>query len=638
LLPRRWGSGLQGVGDDDWLDVLDYAVAEEGKDGPPANWPYPSWFDFATGEWYWKGKPDPCPVKPIGYAGGLYCFVTGPGEVRKFTAGQLHGSGGPADLFSGQMAWPRRHFRKWDPEKEAHIGNFQKLRCMAAMIRSCTLKGYIDSSSPMRSVGTWRGPDGTPVVHTGDRIFCGDQVLGPGELIGDYRYVVGGARQAPAHEEFQDGRFAWLPAPIGDCHKVIAHLDEWHWLDLEGRDLFAGGLWCDMLGDVLLWKPHRFVRAMPGSGKTHLLRYHRALLGGAAHPIQRTYSKARLEEHFAHTSCALLLEEAESDTEAERLRKVMELARLLSDEGATGGRFQREIDLHGSVTMVATLTEAWRPQDRRRFAYLELRPLNARANHSPITPPAVVAMIEQAAELSPAIRARALVLFDVFQRNLALARARVLELGGSPGDADQLGHLIAGWATMTSETVMMADDLRALERFKPYILTVMEEEDGTDDSSELLNTLLGLPAIGYHKGGQEFTLGQLIARAREPDDHELRRALLPFGLRLERIESELTGQIEPWPLAWLAIANKHPKLEKLLTDYPQYRTPKRAQILSGLSRMVDGVEQSAKPSARPLKFAGPQSRAWLIPPVFLPSLADEGQDPVKPGAEVARIE
>jgi hypothetical protein len=199
------------------------------------------------------------------------------------------------------------------------------------------------------------------------------------------------------------------------------------------------------------------------------------------------------------------------------------------------------------------------------------------------------------------VRARAIDRFPLFCENLAKARTRVLELGGSPRDADQLGHLIAGWATMTSDEPLSDGEVCDLERFEPYIMTLAEEADRTDDPSDCLHTLFGLSS-GIFDQGSELTLGQVIAHAREGDAGvKMRHALRSLGLRLERLESQATGQLETWPEAWLAVANKHAKLEKLFADYPQFQTPKRAQILSGLKRTVGGVHREAerrRPSVR----------------------------------------
>jgi hypothetical protein len=626
--------------DDDQLELFaidsDYAPPrEDGEPGPPADWKLPSWFSARELTWYWNKRKDPPPITPLGYRAGEFRFVTAAGEIRTFTSGQLHGRGGLTDLFGGNLWWVEKHFRKWDLEKGDWTGGLQRDKALAALIRACHLTGYYDNARPQRSVGTWRGPDGQPIVHAGDRIFHAGRIHGPGAVLGDAIYVVGGARQAPSHDR-ERSAYDWTPATVADCHTVAAQLDEWHWHDPDPdspgatRDLYLGGLWCDMLGDAPLWRPHKFVRAPAGSGKSTLLKYTRAVLGGAAHPIQRSYSKAFLEQTLSTTASAILLDEMESDSDGGRVRHLLELVRLLSDDGAFGGRGTtsgqaRTFDVHGTVTMVATVTEAWRPQDRSRIVFLELRGFLDRQDRPPSPPETIAAQIEQAGALSPRIRARAIATFPLFLENLALARARILELGGSPRDGDQLGHLIAGWATATGDQVLSEDQVRALDRFKPFILTVSDAEDGADDSSECFNTLLGLPTE-FRDRGQQLTVGQLIAGAREPDSgSNFRQGLLAMGLRLERQRSQITGELEGWAEAWLAVANKHPGLDRLFEKYSQYQGPKRLQILQGLRVRQGALVHEPKPSDRPIRFAGPQSRALLIPPELLPTVEDERQ-------------
>lgn len=598
---------------DDFSVDSDYGEPH-ANGGPPEGWALPSFYDRKSKEWFWWGKPDPCPVTPLGFQRGECFLVTAAREIRKFKSSQMHGRGGLEDLFAGAMWWPLKHFRKWDAAEKKLVGGLQGKRCITVLQDLCIRAGFFDDSRPHRGVGTWRGPDDRPVVHAGDRIFddASATVLEPGSTLGDALYVIGAPRQAPSNMARDRRHFDWNPAALSDCHMVAAHLDQWQWSDAQARDLFLGGLWCDMLGDAPLWKPHRFVRAPAGSGKSHLLRWAKALLGGSAHQVVKTYSRAYLEDHFGHTACALLLDEAESDTEAERVKKIVDLLLLLSDDGAKGGRFQREIDLHGTVTMVATLAEDWKATIRSRVAYLELRPLK-----DPAPTEALLAMIEQAVELSPRLRARAIARWDLFQENLRRVRLKILAMGGSPRDGDQYGHLLAGWGCMTSDKPFDEDDLRDLERFEPWILALADARDGTDDPSELWNVLMGLPGESW-MGGERLTIGQMVARGRLEDNHEMRRKLLAYGLRFQRV------QAEKFETAWLAVANKHPGLDRLFGDYPQYKGGKRTQILSGLRRQVAGGQWAeVKPSEVPLRFAGPQSRALLVPPELLPSLAEE---------------
>lgn len=621
--------------DDDWGDDLEFRPRDDGRPGPPDDWDKDSWRDFRRGEWWYRfgdedrHRLDPPPVLMLGHKGGEFVIVTAAREMRSFTSAQLHGRGGFADLFAGDKRWAVRHYPSFDRDGNP-TGRPNVPPLMEAIIAGCVAKGLYDGSQPFRSVGTWRETkSGLPVLHCGDRILHDGRVYRPGELIGTARYVLGPHRAAPALEMLGRYDYKWLPAPLAHAHEVIGHLDEWHWDSPEALELCAGILWCNMLGDLPRWKVHTFLRALSGGGKSTLIRYISALLGPAAHPPERTYSKAYLEERFGHTAATIILEEAETDpdmsAEQQRMAQIQKLMLLLSDDGATGGRFKREIDLHGPVMMAATLTSDWRATFRNRVVLLVLRSLRSRTGHRMLEPKEIEALIARAGELSAGLRAAALSKFEsgLFEKNLAKARARILGLGGDARDADTLGHAIAGWATMTKDDELTEDEVGKLDRFAPWIVSLANQEDGGDDAMELLNVLLGLPAQNW-RGGDQLTIGQLVARGREPDNHDFRRALLPYGMRLEKLP------LETWKDAWLAIANKHPGLDRLLSDYPQYQGLRRSQILAEL-KIRDEV--AAKPTDRPLRFAGPQSRGLLIDPRLLPTMKDDidavGEQPVE---------
>lgn len=615
---------------EDWaVDGVDPEPRADGQPGPPDEWPYPSWYDAQDKDWWWRHKGtwrrDPCPARPMGMVGGEYIFITEFGEIRHFTSGQLHGRGGLADLFVGSLWWPLKHFRKWDIEKRELTGSLQREKCIAALMRCCRRQGLYDGRTPFRGIGTWRGPDGRPIVHAGDRVFDGDRIHDPGIQIGEALFVVGGKREPPSYINEARDRFTWQGAGDAVGRTVSAHLDEWVWDSAEARDLYQGGLHCDMLCSSLLWLPHKFVLAPYGSGKSSLLRYSRALVGGAAHAVQRTYSKAYLEQNFAGTAAAFYLDETESDSEGDRIRRIFELVRLLSDDGAEGGRGSssgksRRLDVHGTVTMAATLTEEWAPQDRSRIMLLELRTFADRPDHPPAPPETIAAMLHAAAEMSPALRARALATFDLFHRNLKVARAAILRMGGAPRDADQLGHPIAGWRTMTSDVPFDPGDFEEFTRFRPFIMSLTEQEEGDDAGNDFLNTLFSL-APDLWRSGERLTVGQLVAlaRSRDPDAGQWRRALHAIGLRLEKRDDE------EWDQAWLAIASKHAGLDRLLAGHSNYQGRKRSQILAQLRRVVDGIEHRAQRSASHMRFAGAQSRYMLVPPVFLPVDGEEKQ-------------
>lgn len=598
----------------------------DGQEGPPDDWDGFSWFDYVKREWWYRrdeGKPwrrDPPPVQPRGHQGGEYHFVTAVGEVRSWKSAALHGRGGMADLFAGDLRWPTRHYPAKDKEGQA-TGRPNPTLCMEALIRVCVATGYLDGAIQHRSVGTWR-QDGLPLVHSGNHVFFDGARLKPGTLLGDMLYTVGGNRAPPAHEVDRAGRVVWKPAPESDGLWVMSALDAWHWESEEARELFAGACFNAMLGDAPVWKTHTFVQAPPEAGKTTLLHFAHGLIGGSAGPLLKTFSKSYIEIRYSGMGLAVILDESESDVEVDRIKHLFELIRLLSDDGAMGGRGSmtgktREFNVHGPVIMAATVRERWRPQDRRRITLLELRPLKAR-NQVAEPKETIKRLIVEAGERSAALRARAIDRWPLYLANFKVAHAAIMALGGTSGDGDQLGGLIAGWWTLTRDAEADDDLVADVKRFLPFVRSLVEIDDGDDAATDCFNYLLGAPVHGIWRGGEMWTVGQTIARARtdEVDGSSARAALMGKGLRLIPVD-----RAEPWDKAWLAIANKHNGLDDIFSKVPEWGGEKWNQIMKGLPGVT--VKHPGDPENPPVRFAGPQRRALFLPPVLLPDLSDE---------------
>jgi hypothetical protein len=441
-------------------------------------------------------------VRPIGHRDGEYVFITEAGEMRRWSSSQLHGRGGMADLFGGDLRWATRHYPGRNPKGEP-TGRPNVTALMERLIWVCQRTAYLDAALQVRGVGTWRGPDGTPIVHAGDRIFYGNEILPPGSLIGDAVYAIGGARPAPAHVVIrhrgrQPSIFEWQPISSVDGLWVMNALDGWNWESEEVRQLYAGALFLNALGDAPLWKNHVFVQAPPEAGKSTLLRYSAALLGGSAGPLLKTYSKAYIE-----SSC--------------------------------GGK--------------------------------------------------------------------------------ALA---VMDLGGTSGDGDQLGGLIAGWWTLVYEDEPDEDRIADVKRFMGYIRTLAEFEGGDGDAMDCFNHLLGAEVRNVRTNEPLYTVGQTIARARsaEVEAASARKMLTAMGLRLVAETPE-----GPWDNAYLAIANKHNALDEIFAKKTEWANEKWNQAMKELPGA-----QSKHPfidNNPAVRFGGPQVRALFVPPSLLPNSSDE---------------
>jgi hypothetical protein len=620
---------------DDWSDGAtgDFAVESvppEGAqkpDGPPDEYRVGSWYDRSRVDWWWDGKPDPCPVRPVGQApGGNYFFVTPVGELRSFTATSLSRGGGLADLFASRVWWLIKHF----PAKDRRTGEPTKrpntVIAAEAMMRACVDAGYISGKIEHRLTGTWRGPDGLPIVHVGDAIIRNGELLRPGTRIGGPLYVIASKVERPLMEKLPGGvmRYADVPPTVG--HNLVGALLNWNAPRDGSVELIAGFIAAGSLGDATDWRSHFFLRARPGAGKSTLLNLMRAALGGAGHEVANNYSAAFVEGEYAGQACVILLDEQESGTDLNRMKRLTELIRLLSDHGGVkGGRGRadgttRKLDVHGAVCAAATIRGQWKQQDKERITVVELERFESQGlgvlSHGEIE-----ALIKRVADMSPALRARMLGKFDLFTENLKRARAAIVRLGGTARDGNQLGHLLAGWWTLTCDHPADEDMLADVgARFLSWIVSIADAEEGTDPASRCWNRLLGADARVW-RGGETLTVGQVIARAREPTDGGAhRRALLGMGLRL--LAANVHDRNPNWLETDLAIANVHPGLDEIFAG-SDWSNGGWADVLPDLEFHTPEGSRVGVQRHGPVQFGGPKSRGVLVPASCLPSMKDE---------------
>jgi len=158
-------------------------------DLPPEKSRTGSFYDGSRGDWWWDGKFDPCPVRPKGNNNGLFFFLTPQGELRSFTSRALASDNGLSELFCADLWWLIRHFPSRD--REGNLTKRPHVKLAAdAMMRACFDKGIFSDSVELRLAGTWRGPDGRPVVHAGDVLVHDGQLLPISADLGSPLYCI----------------------------------------------------------------------------------------------------------------------------------------------------------------------------------------------------------------------------------------------------------------------------------------------------------------------------------------------------------------------------------------------------------------------------------------------------------------
>jgi hypothetical protein len=397
------------------------------------------------------------------------------------------------------------------------------------------------SPDRIRGRGAW-WDDGRTVLHMGDRLVV-DRESQPitRTFKSAFLYQRSAALIGPGQA-----------APLSDDEALILCelAERFHWEVPASGLLLAGWVTLAPICGALRWRPHIWLTASAGSGKSAILdRYVSPLLGDMGLHVAGNTSEAGLRQTLRADALPVVFDEAESNEKADqtRMQSILALARVASSEshahmlkGSPAGDVTR-FTIRSMFMMSSIATALKQGADRSRFAQLTLRnptelPKAERMAHWQaldrdldrfIGPDAAKRLLARTMGLIPTIRASV----AVFTR-VAAERFDSQRLG------DQYGTLLAGgWSLMSSEPVT-PEQARALidqNDWEPYSQTteVPDEERciqhilqhqvrvETDHSTHTrtLGELVGISS----KGESSFDIASNIAEG----------TLGRFGLKVE---------------------------------------------------------------------------------------------------------
>ncbi|WEK43630.1 MAG: hypothetical protein P0Y64_02010 [Candidatus Sphingomonas colombiensis] len=336
--------------------------------------------------------PRECPVKTLGLGtDGQTCWYLN-------VLGQLvplgprdHGKNNLHALFSPRTHLLSKYWPRWsEPKKdrsgnitrEAEIVGFKQDDASEALIAECGHAGIFDAHGRVRGRGAHRCDGGSLAVHYGDRVmFARRSLLGkaqPGEwhetgLHDRYVYPAAAPTPRPHHEA----------GGIEQIEQLLSLISTWNWrrghLDAT---LALGWLAQTTLSGALGWRSHLFVTGGAGTGKSSFngkdglcdrLLGHGAIRTGNA-------TEAAVRQILRAQTLPVIFDEFEPNAfNAHKLAAVIELARGASSgtevHRGSSDHKAAEFVLNSCFQFSAILTPAMEPQDRSRFAILELEPL-----------------------------------------------------------------------------------------------------------------------------------------------------------------------------------------------------------------------------------------------------------------------
>jgi putative DNA primase/helicase len=437
----------------------------------------------------------------------------------------------------------------------------------------------IYSPDRIRGRGAW-WDDSRPVLHLGDRLLV-DGTLHPI------------TKQPPSRFNYQRLAAIDLPtdlAPLTDQQgaEVLDIASRFLWEVPASGLLLAGWAALAPICGSLTWRPHVWLTASAGSGKSAILeRFLGTLLQDVALWPEGSTSEASIRQELRADALPVIMDEAESNEQADqkRIQSILALARVASSSGrgfvgrgGADGAAQR-FTVRSMFLLCSISTALKQGADASRFAQLTLRnpkflPQPERAEHWASLDRDMTALITP--QLGHRLLLRSVRLIPIIRDSVAVFRRAAAVRFDSQRQGDQYGTLLAGaWSLMNSCPATEADALALIdandwdayrdaaeqpdeERCLQHILQHQLRVEGDRNSYtrtvweliELVRTTTTSMEIGI--GAAEAHLGRLGLRVMDG-----RLVIANTSLGLQRILAATA-----WAHSWPTVLSRLPGAEK----------------------------------------------------------------------------
>jgi putative DNA primase/helicase len=333
----------------------------------------------------------------------------------------------------------------------------------------------IYSPDRIRGRGAWWDQKQS-VLHLGDRLVVDgiNRPVSDGIPSSRYLYQRLGNLRGPGNAK-----------PLTDAESyVLAELAErFHWEVPASGLLIAGWVALAPICGALDWRPHIWLTAGAGSGKSAVLdRYISPLLGDLSLLVAGNTSEAGLRQTLRADALPVVFDEAESNErlDQQRMQSVLSLARVASTEsraqtikGTAEGDAQR-YTIRSMFLMSSIATALKQGADKSRFAQLTLRnpnemPKAERIKHWEDLERDLDKYITE--HIGQRLQARTISLIPIIRQSIKIFSRAASEAFDSQRLGDQYGTLLAGAWSLQSSQVVTRDQAWALieqNNWEPY--------------------------------------------------------------------------------------------------------------------------------------------------------------------------
>ncbi len=541
------------------------------------------------------------PFRLLGHNGDHHYFMSKQSaQLHSFKASSLQGI--TALMTLAPLAW-------WENNFTADGKSFNAARIVMAVnaLMQSSFRKKIFSPTMLRGRGLWM--DGEEcVTHLGDKVYIDGKETESYDYDSDFIYEHG----TKINVDIEN------PMGAEEAMKFVEISEMFHWETAVHAKLFAGWIALAPICGMLEWRPHIWITAPSGGGKSYIVdKAIKAILGDFGLHIRAGTSEPGIRAALRIDALPVLFDESEGedDSAKQAVASILRLVRgsssaggdiIKGGDGSTGGIFKIQ-----SMFAFASIGVGVKGQaDQSRVSVLSLRKDSSPAGikkFEEVIHPAVTSTLTP--EYCSRLMSRSISMAKTIRKNAEVFGVVANSMLRSTRLGDQVGALMAGAYSLHSDDVATPEI--AMEWMKAQDWNEQAEITQARDELQLIQKIAQTSIrFEYDSKHYERSIGEVVAVAAHDsvfvsqdmkDDtnvfenkNAIEAILNRLGLKVER--NDVGQQV-------LGISDTHNEIARLL------RNTSFSVNWAKILLRIDGAERS-KGSSR---FGQTSSRCVFIP-------------------------
>jgi len=374
-------------------------------------------------------------------------------------------------------------------------------------------KGMFNPSA-LRGRGAWIDA-GRPVIHCGNHLIVDGIETQFSKLDSKHIYAAG----------LDLGFKLTDKLPTQEANKLLQFTKRLSW----GRDinafLLAGWIVTAPLCGALHWRSHIWITGAAGTGKSWVMtNLVKKMLGNMFVDAQGDTTAAGIRQYLKSDALPVTFDEIESENKSsqERVQAVIEIMRSssTSDSGKTlKGSAAGEAtlyDIRSSFAFASIATMLLQRSDVSRITVMELKPDNTPEKHEKWLKTKEIHALLITPEYIEQFQSRAVWLLPTILKNADTFSAAAAVVLDNQRTGDQVGTLLAGAYSLTSESLISFEDAKKWIQEKDWSEELLT--DSTKDEMKVLKRIIDAETVVESNGFRYTrTIGELVIGARNMD-------------------------------------------------------------------------------------------------------------------------